>query len=163
MTGNCPVRNTTYACLKIWTTQNGASVILPCKTTPTKVPPPPKKKTRHPQTGQERLGWNFKASSRLQQQMGVAQNYTGGANRGFWSMFPLTRVPFLYRFFEPPPTQTAASFSPRQGELSLMLGAFPGAEMCLDSHPGKGVAEGCVSAEPNAPGVPTIAPCGFEQ
>ena len=23
--------------------------------------------------------------------------------RGFWSMFPLTRVPFWYRFFEPHP------------------------------------------------------------
>ena len=29
---------------------------------------------------------------------GVAQNETGGANRRFWSMFPLTRVPFWYRF-----------------------------------------------------------------
>ena len=29
--------------------------------------------------------------------------HTGGANRGFWSMFPLTRVPFGYRFFEPQP------------------------------------------------------------
>ena len=36
--------------------------------------------------------------------MGVAQNETiGGANRRFWSMFPLTKVPFRYRFFEPQP------------------------------------------------------------
>ena len=28
----------------------------------------------------------------------MAQNETGGANRRFWSMFPLTRVPFWYRF-----------------------------------------------------------------
>ena len=35
--------------------------------------------------------------------MAVAQNETGGANRGFWSMFPLTRVPCWYRFFKPQP------------------------------------------------------------
>ena len=29
--------------------------------------------------------------------MAVAENETGGANRGF----PVTKVPFWYRFFEP--------------------------------------------------------------
>ena len=37
----------------------------------------------------------------------VAQNETGGANRGFWSMFPLTKVPFWYWFFEPQPNLSA--------------------------------------------------------
>ena len=32
--------------------------------------------------------------------------------RRFWSMFPLTRVPFRYRFFEPPP-------------VGIMLVCFP--------------------------------------
>ena len=33
--------------------------------------------------------------------MGVAHNQTGETNRRFWSMFPLTRVPFWHRFLEP--------------------------------------------------------------
>ena len=37
------------------------------------------------------------------QQMGVAQNQTGGVFRRSWSTFPLTRVPCWYRFFEPQP------------------------------------------------------------
>ena len=38
----------------------------------------------------------------ISEKMGVAQNYTGWLRR-FWSTFPLTRVPFWYRFFEPQP------------------------------------------------------------
>ena len=33
-----------------------------------------------------------------------------GANRRFWAMFPLTRVPVWYRFVEPQPS-TAGGFS----------------------------------------------------
>ena len=44
---------------------------------------------------------------RLPRFLGVAQNLVGGANRRFWSMFPLTRVLFWHRFFEPQPCVTA--------------------------------------------------------
>ena len=37
-------------------------------------------------------------------EVAVGQNSPGGANRRFWSMFPLTRVPFWYRLFEPQPS-----------------------------------------------------------
>ena len=39
----------------------------------------------------------------------MAQNETGGANRRFWSMFPLAGVPFWYRFFEPQPNVNGVS------------------------------------------------------
>ena len=40
--------------------------------------------------------------------MGVAQIKQGGnaANRRSWSMFPLARAPFWYRFFEPQPNDS---------------------------------------------------------
>ena len=34
---------------------------------------------------------------------GSKLNRRGYAGFGFWSMFPLARVPFWYRFFEPQP------------------------------------------------------------
>ena len=39
--------------------------------------------------------------------MGVAQNLNRRGLHRFWSMFPLTRVPFWYRFFEPQPNGIA--------------------------------------------------------
>ena len=50
---------------------------------------------------------SFKRFITLGPKMAVAQNQTGGANRGFWSMFP-----FWYRFFEPQPNVSDANVSP---------------------------------------------------
>ena len=51
----------------------------------------------------------------------MAQNERGGANRGFWSMFPLTRVPFWYRFFEPQPFCSFAASPHTNGVLASDL------------------------------------------
>ena len=67
--------------------------------------------------------------------MGVAQNYTGGASRRFWPMFPLTRAthfgpgnmdhfgnPFWHRFFEPQPCARAIDASTRRWDHGRAFG-----------------------------------------
>ena len=51
--------------------------------------------------------WHPEKSSLYKKASGCGnQNETiGGANRRFWSMFPLTRVPFWHGFFEPQPSE----------------------------------------------------------
>ena len=64
--------------------------------------------------------------------MGVAQNETGGANRRFWSMSPLTRVPFWVPAFlshshlqSKPPTPENCHPAPGKEALALPAVCLP--------------------------------------